>query len=262
VSRFAAVRRTGLLAAFVVAALTGAVTAAETGLETARALLVAWHEEPARIDRARALLQAEVADRPSVDALLELSGAWFLTGDFRARSDAERHAAYEQGARAAQRAIAIEPGNERAHLLYAFNNGRSAQITGVMHALALVGTIRGESETVLRLNPSSVDGLILAAGLAAEMPALMGGDRGKAEVLFTRALALDPHHTGGRLELARLYIAQRRWSDAARELQTVIEDDASSDRPRWIVSDLPRARTMLFELRERGRVPGVPTQSP
>jgi tetratricopeptide (TPR) repeat protein len=262
VSRNGAARSAGLLAAFVIAALAGAVTAAETRLETARGLLAAWNEEPARIDAARALLDAEVADRPSVDALLELSGAWFLTGDFRAGTDAERKAAYEQGARAAQRAIAIEPRSERAHLLFAFNNGRSAQITGVMHALGLVGTIRGESETVLRLNPSSVDGLILAAGLAAEMPALMGGDRSKAEVLFTRALALDPHQTGGRLELARLYVAQRRWGDAARELQTVIADEAPTDRPRWVMSDVPRARTMLFDLRERGRVPGVPQQSP
>jgi len=28
------------------------------------------------------------------------------------------------------------------------------------------------------------------------------------------------------------------------------------------MSDLPRARAMLFELRERGRVPGIAPQSP
>jgi len=135
-------------------------------------------------------------------------------------------------------------------------------MTGVTRALGLFNTIRQESETVLRLNPSSVDGLILAAGIAAEAPALMGGDRAKAERLFSRALELDPHQTGGRLELARLYLAQRRWPDAARELQTVIDDAAPTDRPRWVMSDVPRARTMLVELRERGRASGVPPQSP
>jgi len=262
VSRSTAARATGLLAAFVIAALAGAVAAAETRVEMARGLLAAWNDDPARIDRARMLLQAEVADRPSVDALLELSSAWFLTGDFRARADAERQAAYAEGARAAQRAIAIAPGSERAHLLFAYNTGRSAQITGVMRAVSLVGTVRAESDTVLRLNPSSVGGLILAAALAAELPKLMGGDRAKAETLFTRALALDPHETGGRIELARLYVAQHRWTEAVHELQAVIDDDQPTDRPRWITSDVPRARTMLFEMRERGHVPGVPPQSP
>lgn len=262
-SRRGAARSTGLVVGFVViVALAGAALAAETAVEQARALLAAWNDDPTRIDRARALLQAEAADRPSVDGLVELSGAWFLTGDFRARSDAERQAAYGEGVRAAQRAIAIAPNSERAHLLLAYNTGRSAQITGVMHAMNLVGTIRAESETVLRLNPSSVGGLILAGGLAAGLPTMMGGDRAKAEKFFTLALTRDPHETGGRLELARLYVAQRRWAEAARELQAVIGDDEPTDRPRWVMSDLPRAREMLFELRERGRIPGVPPQSP
>ena len=235
---------------------------AQPPLEAARGLLAAWHDDPARIDRARVLLEAEAAADPSADTLVELSRAWFLTGDFRTRSEPDRLAAYEQGGRAARRAIAAAPRNERAHLLLAFNSGRSAQITGVMRALGMLGTIREESQTVLRLNPSSVDGLILAAGMAAELPAFMGGDRAKAETLFTRALDLDPHQTGGRLELARLYLGLRRWTDAARELQTVTEETAPTDRPRWAMSDLPRARTMLFELRERGRVPGIAPQSP
>ena len=235
---------------------------AQPPLETARTLLAAWHDDPARIDRARALLEAEAASSPSAETLVELSGAWFLTGEFRASSERERLAAYEAGSRAARRAIALAPQNERAHLLLAFNSGRTAEITGVMRALGLVTTVRDESSTVLRLNPSSVEGLILAGGLAAGLPALMGGDRAKAERLFVRALELDPHHTGGRLELAQLYVGQHRWSEAARELQAVLEEDAPSDPPRWATRDRPRARALLSELRERGRVPGLPPQSP
>src|SRR5205823_7114733 len=117
----------------------------------------------------------EAAAGPSTETLVELSGAWFLTGEFRAQSERDRLAAYEQGSRAARRAIAIAPHNERAHLLLAFNSGRAAEITGVMRALGLVTAVRDESSTVLRLNPSSVEGLILAGGLAAGLPTLMGG---------------------------------------------------------------------------------------
>src|SRR4029453_16746728 len=80
--------------------------AAEEALVAAQALLSTWHEDPARIDRARALLETSVAANPTPEALTELSRAWFLTGDFRARSEAERVIAYERGMEAGRRAVA------------------------------------------------------------------------------------------------------------------------------------------------------------
>src|SRR3989442_12323893 len=79
---------------------------AQPPLEAARGLLAAWHDDPARIDRARVLLEAEAAADPSADTLVELSRAWFLTGDFRARSEPDRLAAYEPGSPAARRPVA------------------------------------------------------------------------------------------------------------------------------------------------------------
>jgi tetratricopeptide (TPR) repeat protein len=248
------------LVAALLAAVAALATAADT-VETARALLVAWHLDPARIDQARTLLEGAAAPNADPETLVELSRVWFLTGDFRARSDAERLAAYEAGSQAARQAIALAPRNERAHLWLAINSGRWAEVKGVMRALSMLATIREESETVLRLNPSSVEGLILAGGLAAEVPTFLGGDRAKAERLFRRALEIDPHHTGGRLELARLYLATRQWRDARRELQLVIEDPEPTDRPRWTVSEVPRARSLLARLpadTERGAAPQSP----
>jgi tetratricopeptide (TPR) repeat protein len=237
-----------------------AVTA-EDAVAAAKALLSAWHEDPARIDRARALLETA---NPTPEALTELSRVWFLTGDFRARSEAERVTAYERGMDAGRRAVAAAPQSDQAHLFLAFNTGRTAEIKGVMRAFALVGSIREESDTVLKLNPSNVEGLILAGGLAADLPAMMGGDKTKAEGYFKRALELDPRQTGARIELARLYITNKRWIDAQRELQGVIDEPAATNMPRWATSDRPRARTLLAELRERGRIPGppAPSQSP
>ena len=235
--------------------------AAEHALPSAQTLLVTWYEEPARIDRARGVLETAVAAEPTSNTLTELSRVWFLTGDFRARSEAERVAAYERGVETARRAIAAAPRNDRAHLWLAINTGRIAEIKGVGRALTLVGTIREESDTVLKLNPSNPEGLVLAGGLAAEMPVLMGGDRGKAETLFKRALELDPHLTGGRLELARLYIATKRWLDAQRELQSIVDETAATDFPSWTMSDRPRAKALLTELRDRGRIPGAPAPS-
>jgi tetratricopeptide (TPR) repeat protein len=210
------------------------------------------------------LLETLTASEPNAEAMVELARAWFLTGDFRARSAGERLAAYEHGSEVARRAIALAPGSDAAHLWYAINTGRWAETRGVMRALAALAVIREESQTVLRLNPANVDGLIVAGGLAADVPAFMGGDRPKAEAYFKRALEIDPHHTGARLELARLYVATKRWTEARRELQQVIEEPAPHDRPRWTASEVPRARTLLIELGDRGQPPfaSAPPQSP
>ena len=245
---------------------------AQDAVATARALTAAWHEDPARIDRARAVLETAVAATPggpapgappgaappAAEVLIELAQVWFLTGDFRARSDADRSAAYGAGADAARRAIALAPRDDRAHLLLAINTGRGAEVRGVMRALPLVNTVRESSETVLRLNPDNAQGLVLAGALAAEMPGFLGGDRVKAEALFKRALEVDPHLTGGRLELARLYIANRRYRDAERELRAVLGETSPTDRPRWTVSERARARALLADLQERGRVHAAP----
>ena len=243
---------------------TAAVMASDA-VDEARSLLRSWHEDPSRIDRARAVLQAASASNPDAEALTELAGVWFLTGDFRARDAAERQAAYEQGSETARRAIAAAPRNEEAHLWYAANAGRLAELRGLLHAATMLSTIREESATVLRLNPSNVDGLTLAASLDAALPSVMGGDRTRAEARFLRALELDPHQTGTRLELARFYIASKRWADARRELDRIVAERAPTDVPRWTVREAPEARALLAELGSRGspaRVPGPRPQAP
>jgi tetratricopeptide (TPR) repeat protein len=253
----------GVLALALLASVAAPIpVCAEDTVVSARALLAAWHEDPARIDQARALLEIAAAGDARPDALVELARAWFLTGEFRAGVHVERATAYEHGSAAARRAIARAPGNDRARFLLAINCGRLAEIKGPMRALTLVSTVREESESVLRLNPTNADGLILAASLAAEMPGFLGGDRARAETLFKRALELDPHQTGGRMELARLYIATRRYGDARRELQRVMDEPAPTDLPRWTVSEVPRARALLGELADQGRFADAPTQSP
>jgi tetratricopeptide (TPR) repeat protein len=208
-----------LLSALFSIALLPAVAAGETPVDAARALLDTYHEDLARIDRARALLDAEAQREPSARAFVELARAWFLTGELRAATDEARLAAYDQGRDAGRRAVALAPRDERAHLYLAANDGRWVELKGVLRALFALPRLREASETILRLNPSSPAGLTLAGSLAAEVPGFLGGDKALAERHFQRALEVDPHHTATRFELARLYIATGRRADARRELE-------------------------------------------
>jgi tetratricopeptide (TPR) repeat protein len=221
---------------------------AQSAVETARALFVDYHEDLERLDRARDALEAAAERAPSADILTALARAWFLLGEFQARNDRERLAAYERGREAGRRAVAAAPRSEQAHVWYALNSARWAGTRGIMRAVSVLPTLREEAATILALNPASVEGHTLAGGLAAELPAMLGGDRSRAEEHFRKALEADPRRTGTRVELARLYIATRRYADAERELQRVLEEPAPSDRAYWTLSDRPRARALLAAL--------------
>jgi tetratricopeptide (TPR) repeat protein len=236
--------------------VTGAALA-DTAVEAARVLLDGYHEDVTRLDRARDLLRAAAEREPTVEVLAALARAWFLIGEFQARNDRERLAAYEHGREAGRRAVAAAPRSEAAHVWYALNSARWAGTRGIMRAASMLPTLREEAATILELNPASVEGHTLAGGLAAELPSVLGGDRARAEEHFRKALDADPRRTGARVELARLYIATRRYADAERELARVVAEPAPSDLPYWTLSDRPRARALLAGL-PPSRIPESP----
>jgi tetratricopeptide (TPR) repeat protein len=226
---------------------------AQTPAETARTMLRQYQDDPTRIERARDLLEAAVAKGAGTDVptLLALARAWFLYGEERAKTAETKIAAYERARDVAKRATELAPQDPDAHLWYAITLGTWSQAKGLLRsALALRG-LRTEVYTVLRLDPDNVDAHIMAGSIARELPIVLGGDRKQAEEHFKTARRLDPRRTGARIELAQLYINMGRYQDARVELQGVLEERAPSDRARWTVKEVPRARQMLEAIRDR-----------
>ena len=222
---------------------------AQTSTEQAQTLLSSYREDITRIDRARDLLEAAVArDGTDVRTLVLLSRAWFLYAENRTETEEARLAAYEKGRAAAERAIAGAPNDPGGHLWLAINLGSWAQVKGLFRSLLTLNTVRREVDTVLRLDPNNVDAHIMAGSLNREIPAIMGGDKAKAEEHFKTAQRLAPHRSGGRIELAKLYINQGRIPEARQELQAVLDEPAPEDRSRWQLVEVPRAREMLRSL--------------
>jgi tetratricopeptide (TPR) repeat protein len=224
---------------------------AATPAETARGLLVRYDQDLSRLDRARDLLEAALSAEPRVETLVTLSYVYFLIGDVRARSDAEKLAAYDRGRELGRRAIELAPRHEEAHLWYAINTGRWGQVKGVMRSLFLLPTIRGEIETILELNPRSVRGRALAGNVLMEVPGFVGGDRAQAEKQFRRGLEVDPHFTTLRVDLARLLITAKRYDEAREELTRVLDERTPTNIADWTVKDRPRAQELLESLRDR-----------
>ena len=232
---------------------TAATTAAlaQTPVEAARALVAHYHEDPTKLDRARDVLEAALAKDRQVETMIMLSYVHFLWGDIRAKTDDEKLAAYDQGRQLGARAVELAPKNAEAHLWYAINTGRYGQTKGIMRSLFLLPTVKSEIDTILALDPRNVRAHSLAGNVYMEVPRLAGGDRARAEDYFKKGLAIDPHFTVLRVDLARLYIAEGRQADARPELTRVLEERAPTMVADWNVKDVPRARALLQSLGDR-----------
>ncbi len=233
--------------------LTTAVAQTPTPAETARGMLREYQEDPARIDRARDLLEAHLArgGAPDLPTLLALARAWFLFGEERAKTDDDRIAAYARARDYAQRATLLAPKDADAHLWYAITLGTWSQAKGLLRSALALRELRKEVDTVLRLDPNNIEAHIMAGSIARELPVLLGGDRREAEEHFKTARRLDPRLTGVRIELAQLYINMGRYAEARRELEAVLAERAPTDRPRWTLKEAPRARQLLESLRDK-----------
>ena len=242
------VRLTLAILAFLVVALP---VAAETPAETARALLARYDQDITRIDRARDLLEAALAKEARLDTLVTLSYVYFLIGDLRARTDEERLAAYDRGRKAGERAVALAPRDEDAHLWFGINTGRWGQTNGILQSISLLRTVRREIETVLEINPQSARGRSFAGNVLMEVPGFLGGDRAAAESQFRRGIEHDPHFTGIRVDLARLLIGDGRYDEARRELTLVLEERAPTFIADWTVKDKPRATELLESIKNK-----------
>jgi predicted Zn-dependent protease len=106
-------------------------------------------------------------------------------------------------------------------------------------------------DTVLQLDPRNIEAHIMAGSIARELPVLLGGNRKDAEEHFKTAQRLDPRLTGVRIELAQLYINMGRYPEARQELLAVLAEKAPTDRPRWTLKEVPRAREMLESIRDK-----------
>jgi tetratricopeptide (TPR) repeat protein len=233
------------LAALVAVLLAPLAAGPETPVEAARALVSRYHEDPTKIDRARALLERALVGDAQVDTMVMLSYVYFLTGDVRATTADDKLAAYDKGREVGKRAVELAPRNPEAHVWYGINTGRWGQTKGIMRSLFLLPTVRESVDTTLALDPGNLRALALSGNVFLEVPRIAGGDRAKAEAQFRKALEIDPHFTNARVDLARALIAAGRYGDARRELQQVLDETRPQNVADWTVKDRPRARQLL-----------------
>jgi len=177
-------------------------------------------------------LQRLLADHASASsdahALVGLADLYLDLGDVY-QEDAKRRAAYEEGARLAQRAVAIDASNADAHYLYAANLGSATQLKGAMASALVINDLKAHVRQALALKPDHAPALHMMGMMLEELPWFLGGDRTTALTYLQQAVAADPHYTHARLDLAKLYMKRRNTEAARKELTTILSAAPSSD---------------------------------
>jgi tetratricopeptide (TPR) repeat protein len=234
-----------VLIALVLLLLPAAPAPGQSPAAEAQRLTIAYHEDPSRIDRARTLLEDSLARDRQVETMIALSRVYLLVGDIRATTPEGKLAAYERGRELGKRAVELAPRNEDAHFFYVANTGRWGQTKGVVRSLFLLPTVREELDILFALNPNAARTHAVAANVFFEVPALLGGDRARAEEHWKKGIELDPHYTLLRVDYARFLVAAGRRDEARRQLQRVLDEKTPRFPADWTVKDVPRARELL-----------------
>jgi len=137
----------------------------------------------------------------------------------------ERRSFLERGIAAAQKAVATESNRPEGHFWLAANMGTLAESFGLTNGLKYRKPVKAELETVLRLDPSFMDGSAdrVLGRWYFRVPGFFGGSKTQSEQHLRASLKYDPNSTVTHYFLAELLIDQGRKSEAHAELQAVID---------------------------------------
>jgi len=138
---------------------------------------------------------------------------------------AEKRALLERGLDAAERAVAADDGDARAHFAIVCNLGKRMRIDGMSVAsLRSLGRLRREIDRTLALDPNHADALVAKAALLYYTPRLFGGDPVEGERLLRTALVVAPRYCDARLELGRVLEARGERDGARAALRRALVD--------------------------------------
>jgi tetratricopeptide (TPR) repeat protein len=144
-------------------------------------------------------------------------------------AEAERNAMLERGLAAAERAVAADATDAKAHFAVFCNLGRKLENEGASLAgVAHVQRLSDEIDRALALEPAFVDALAAKGTFLIALPALLGGNDDEGLHLIRRAVELAPDYPPARLQLAKALVEQGERAAALAEVRVVL---AAADGP-------------------------------
>ena len=230
-------------------------TDADSAGETASYLLCHRHLDQTWFDSARTIVAGIRQRDPTNETGLCLWARVLLQLGDDASGMREKRDWYTKARAVADTLRRRNPGNPNGHMWWATAQGKLGQLAGVLSSAGMVGDLKREYSNVLRLDSDYALAWYALGRLYSALPPLLGGSLNLAEGYLRRGLAADSNHTIIRLELARVYLRQRRRAEARRELHTLLATGQPTNPAEFTLSDRPAALELLNSIEATRKQP-------
>jgi tetratricopeptide (TPR) repeat protein len=203
------------------------------------------------LDSAYDMLAAARAADPTDEHCLYLWSRIHIQKGDDAKTKSEK-LTYFGGAKAiAETLIALNGKNDEGHCWWGVAQGRIGQTRGVINSLFMVSGLKKAFGRTLELNPKHPTALDAFGVLYYELPGFAGGNLDLSEEYFKRSIESDPGYTLARLDLAKVYIKQKRWLAARTQLNALLATIDATYPADTELDDKPEARQLLKQIEDK-----------
>lgn len=183
----------------------------------------------------------------SADALWRMARMYCLFGDDKTSKD-DKLSRYNTAKGYAEKAKTHGPSMAESHFWYGVALGRIGQTKGILNSLNLAGPVKQAFLKAHDLDPGFVPALDGLGVWYTEVPGFAGGDLDKAIEYFKLGLAKDPNYTLLYVDLAKVYIKQKNYSDARSQLKKCLAVTNPTNPADYFLDDKPDALRLLKEI--------------
>ena len=193
------------------------------------------------------LAQLHTADPKDEHCLYLWSRIHLQKGDD-AKTKSDKLTYFGRAKALAESLIALNGKNDEGHCWWGVAQGRIGQTRGVLNSLFMVSGLKKAFGRALELNPKHPTALDAMGVLYYELPGFAGGNLDLSEKYFKRSIESDPGYTLARLDLAKVYIKQKRWVAARVQLDALLTTNDAKYPGDTELDDKPEARQLMKQI--------------
>ncbi len=204
---------------------------------------------PEDLERELASLVMEgAANSTDLTRLLRLAGLYLDLGYGLYVDREQKLAAFQEGARVAQKALDLRESSADTHFLYAANLGSATELEGLVAAALTIKKLKEHVHRLLELDPQNVQAHHMLGRMYEELPWVLGGDQEAAVEHLLKAVSLDDHYAPARLDLGKWYLKHGHPQEAAKEFLKVLEMPPLKKQWIWERIHRPQAQILLRQI--------------
>jgi len=221
---------------------------AASPLEQAEYLFFNRHLASGNLDSAYRMLSRLHAQTPGDEHVTYLWSRIHLQKGDDARTKGDKLRWYQTARSIAETLQQKNPKNALGFVWWAAAHGRIGQTRGVLNSLFMVPDMKKKLNQGLELDPTQPTACDAYGVMYYELPGFAGGSLKKSEEYLLKGISRDRNYTVLRLDLAKVYIRQKRWAEARAQLDALLATASPTYPADFELDDKPEARELYRKL--------------